>query len=411
MTLLYNVDQSYKANATSNYNAGSSNQAQKGDDFLNSVFEKGEAIVKSKVKSTIISKAKELLKSLFGNQAATSAQNAAELNGKAATTANNQIKSMSDIENMVNSLSAEIGKETKIIEDLSNYIQQDLSQAAAQEQAKINEKIAEIKAQQAIIANPSETIDNKLAALDKITGLSSEIQDIIAKCTEIQQLMVEASERIATSEGTIEALSTLGEEQVSEMTQVVTENVADATVGTADATATGVKAGVETATSATCATTGAAATATGVGAPVGGELLEKSAELAIAAGTDGTTSVTAGASFVDTIGGLTNNASILSAFNNFIGTETKNLVGFLGQAKTALEPMITSIGSFASEGVLSADLGTLATAVAADQATLNSQQSIDGQKSYAAQNTEEHAQPELETPKFQFSDFTSSFGV
>ena len=223
--------------------------------------------------------------------------------------------------------------------------------------------------------------------------------------------MVEASERIATSEGTIEALSTLGEEQVSEMTQVVTENVADATVGTADAAATGVKAGVETATSATCATTGAAASATVVGATVGSALLKESTEQAIAAGTDGTTSVTAGASFVATIGGLTNNASILSAFNNFIGTETQDLVGFLGQAKTALEPMITSIGSFASDGVLSADLGTLATAVAADQATLNSQQSIGSQKSYAAQNTEEYAQPELETPKFEFSDFTSSFGV
>ena len=411
MTLLYNVDQLYGTSATNNYNAGSSSQANKGDDFLNSVFEKGKAVVTQKVKSSVIATAKKLLKSLFGNQATAAAQNAAELNGEAAVTANNQIKSMTDIENMVNSLSASIADETKIIEELSNYIQKDLSEAAAQEQAKINEKIAQIKAQQTIIANPSETIDNKLKALETITTLSGEIQGLIANCTEIQQLMVEASERIATSEGTIEELSTLGEEQVSQMTQVVTENIADAGEGTVEATATGVEAGVETATSATCASTGAAASATVAGAPVGAKLIKEGVEQGVAAGIDGTTSVTAGASFLATIGGLTNNASILSAFNNFIGSETQGLIGFLGEARTALEPMISSIGSFASDGVLGADLGKLATAVAADQATLNSQKSIGSQKSYAAQNAEEYNQPELKTPKFEFSDFSSSFGL
>ena len=105
MSHLYNLESVYSTNATSIV-TGSSNQGEniQGKGFVNTIWEQGKTQVKAKAKSKILSLAKQLLKSLFGNQAATSAQNAAELNGKAATTANNQIKSMSDIENMVNSL-------------------------------------------------------------------------------------------------------------------------------------------------------------------------------------------------------------------------------------------------------------------------------------------------------------------
>lgn len=391
MALLHNITSNYDVQATGVNPTGSSSQSQntQGSGFINTIWEQGKTQVKAKAKSKALSLAKQLLRELFGSQTAAATKNAAELGGKAATTAADQATSLANIESMVNNLSAAIGEETQLIENLVARIEGDLSKQAEEQKAQIEVKIEQIKAQQAVLADPSQPIDVKLAALELINGFSSEIQSIIEKCTEIQQLMLEAADQITTSKGAVEELTTLSQEQIELYTQEVAETVAETTEGTGEAVETGVRAGVETAKAATCATTGATLSATGVGAPVGAKLVTEGGDQGGAAGIDGTTSVTAGASFVATIGGLTDNASILDAFTKFIGAETGDLMSAIGQAEGKLPTMITSIGSMATEGALSVDLENLSTAVATDKSTL----SASGAKQDAG----------LETPKFQFT--------
>lgn len=411
MALLYNIN--YNDPAIAKLRPSTDSQSQGVNNYNNqqpnSIWEQGKQYVAANKKS-ILKKALQLLAKLFISDTAAAGNKSAELGATATDKATKQVQSLADIENMINELSGAIGDESKMIQKLLDGIQGELTEKVEAQKQEIATKLEEIKAQQQILADPSQSVKNKLSALNKIEKLSSNIHKIIRKSADIQKAIADNLETIKTSQSTIEELTSISEEQVQAYADQVAQTAAEAAEGTIESAATGAEAAINTTQASVC-TAGAAAAGTGAvvtfGATAGAatKLGAEAADQGGAAAINTATSTTAGASFVATIGSLTNNTSILEAFRTYIGTETGTLQGLLGEANTALEPLITSVGSMATEGVLSADLGKLATSVNTDRTTLSqlkTQKATGSQKSLQ-QGSKIGTEVELETPKFEFT--------
>lgn len=122
------------------------------------------------------------------------------------------------------------------------------------------------------------------------------------------------------------------------------------------------------------------------------------------------------------IGGLSNATQVIATFQNTIGGALDNYIGLIGQWDTALEPVITSIGSFTgiAEGVeelntsVDTDLKNLASEVGGEDLQDTNSENSDNNNNANNTDSEESenisTSVELETPKFDVQKLRS-FGI
>lgn len=393
MTLLYNVDQLYGANGTSNYNAGSSNQANGNGNFTNSVFTKEEGSVISTGTKSIVKQALKLIFKLVSNESASATKEGASLNADAASTAAEQAKNLSEIEGLVNKTTAFIDDNNKIIQGALDKINGEVQPELERNKQEIENRIAQIEQlKTTILGKPA---NEQLAILAQIGALADEIIDFINNCTALQGLISEQLELVNQTHSTMVASAEEADASVAEMTAEITEVSTETAAGTAEATAQGVEGGVNEVNAGVLGTASAALAGTsvvtmGATAAKAADCAVKAADQGVAGGIRFGTAAAAGAQFLSIIGSLTNNTSALGAFSSFLGNAYGTFANAVGIFNNTVSPMINSIGSMADNAGTQGQVAMLQAAIATDEGIINSAQ------------TNNENDDKLQTPKFTF---------
>lgn len=389
-TELYNIDFTTAPNGSSTQSSGAKHP--------NSVVEYGlqqegqRAQTQNTTGKGILKIALKLLSKLFGNEAVAATKDTAKLGGTAAATSAQSTLASAEITQMVNELSNTIGAQTSNIQAILDLIKGELTEELTQQQLLIQAEIDKITAlQETLKTNDKLSDDDKLNILAEMDACANNILDIIENSSALQAKIQEKFAEVEQAQTEVDELKNISVEQVEAYTQELAETTVETTEGTAEATAMGVEAGINTANGASLEAGAAAVTAgtLGVGAGVGVQMATKGGQNIIAGGTRGVGATVNATSFLATLGSLTGTNEILNAFNQYIGAETGNLVGFLGEASTLLQDKITSVGSIATGGAKAVEATSFKSAIANDIQIVNS-----GDKKAA-----------LESPEFKFSDF------
>lgn len=322
-------------------------------------------------------------------------------------------KTKAELNQSMFDIGEEIEAQSDIVKDATTQMekaQEDLNKT----QEQINEIIKQIEEKQAELANTTDPEKQK-ALLDEIYGLGISITELTASTEEIQEAFDTASEtiikavdNIETAKGNSVEIQTEGQQQIvkgaQDATQVATETGATQASGVTDI-ATG---------EAIVASGTATSLIPGAGVIISTTAAQKGQEL-IAAGTTKTTgSVGNLQKIAQGIGGLQNNATLLSTFENAIGKALKSFDDMVGGWNNVVTPLITSLGTLGVESAYNTSAQELTKTVLKDQETIaeyqeqnpttqNQTTETNTEGTVLTSNSEEGKKPyELQTPKFSF---------
>ena len=322
-------------------------------------------------------------------------------------------KTKAELNQSMFDIGEEIDAQSDIVKDATAQMekaQEDLNKT----QEQIKEIIKQIEEKQAELANTTDPEKQK-ALLDEIYGLGMSITELTASTANIQEAFDTASETIIEAVDNIETAKGNSVEIQTEGQQQIVKGVQDATQATSETAATQVSGATDIATGEAIVASGTAASLIpGAGAVISTTAAQKGQEL-IAAGTTKTTgSVGNLQKIAQGIGGLQNNTTLLSTFENAIGGALKSFDDMVGGWNNVVTPLITSLGTLGIEGAYATETYSLVETVLADKETIAEyqEQNPSTQNQAGKTNTDttgltssnenDKKAYELQTPKFSF---------
>lgn len=322
-------------------------------------------------------------------------------------------KTKAELNQSMFDIGEEIDAQSDIVKDATAQMekaQEDLNKT----QEQIKEIIKQIEEKQAELANTTDPEKQK-ALLDEIYGLGMSITELTASTADIQEAFDTASETIIEAVDNIETAKGNSVEIQTEGQQQIVKGVQDATQATSETAATQVSGATDIATGEAIVASGTAASLIpGAGAVISTTAAQKGQEL-IAAGTTKTTgSVGNLQKIAQGIGGLQNNTTLLSTFENAIGGALKSFDDMVGGWNNVVTPLITSLGTLGIEGAYATETYSLVETVLADKETIAEyqEQNPSTQNQAGKTNTDttgltssnenDKKAYELQTPKFSF---------
>ena len=345
--------------------------------YINSVFSiggsieqiaKGDNSQKATAIQNLINQAVNLVSKLVNIQADANNKVKADKE-KAEKVSEKATQTEQELNSSMQEISQEIEGQTQIVNDATATIQETQEALAAKEE-KINQIFTQIQQLQEALKNAT-TIEEKRQLLDQIGVLGADITSLMADFSTYQETLESATSVV---EGAFTAIETAKGNAVQKQQDgqlKIVENVQEATEATTSTVSTQAE-GVKNISLGT-ALEGAAAGETiipFVGAALASNTAQKGAEL-ISAGTVETTgSVSNLNKLLQGIGNISNNTQLLSTFKTAIGGALGNFNTTIGSWNTAVEPLITSIGTIASSKI-GEQAATLQTAVTTDHQTLD----------------------------------------
>lgn len=266
-------------------------------------------------------------------------------------------------------ISQEIDGQRKIVSDATETIQKTQEELAAKEE-NIKQIFDEIKQKQEQLKKAT-SLDEKRQLLNEIGALGSSISTLMADFSTYQETLENATSVVEGAFTAIENAKGNAVQKQQDGQLKIVENVqgaAEATKSTASTQADGVK-NISLGT----ALEGAAAGETiipFVGVALANNTAQKGAEF-ISAGTIETTgSISNLNDLLQGIGKIKNNTQLLSTFKTAIGGALGNFNTTIGSWNTAVQPLITSIGTITSAKI-EEQTTELQTAVVTDNQTLD----------------------------------------
>lgn len=354
--------------------------------YINSVFNIGDSIgqiatgnenQKAAGVQNLIDQAMNLVNKLVNIQADANNKVKADKE-KAEKVSEKATQTEQELNSSMQEISQEIEGQTQIVKDATATIQEKQEALAAKEE-KINQIFTQIQKLQEDLKNAT-TIEQKRQLLNQIGVLGAEITSLMADFSSYQETLETAS---STVEGAFTAIETAKGNAVQKQQDgklKIVENVQEATkatTSTASTQAEGVK-NISLGTALEGAAAGEAIIPF-VGATLASNTAQKGAEL-ISAGTVETTgSVSNLNKLLQGIGNISNNTQLLSTFKTAIGGALGNFNTNIGSWNTAVQPLITSIGTIATSKI-GEQAATLQTAVKTDNQTLDKLEKGETQK-------------------------------
>ena len=351
-----------------------------GSSYLNSIWGAGQNIYtladqntssdqKANAMQGLLDKALSLIMSLAKNEAQKASKEVQEGAKKAEETEDKIKKQRTELSKNIDEINGEIEAENNNVQ-CAVETANDANEELKAKQEEITEKIKQIQALQAELAtetNPQKQAD----LLGYISNLSSQITSIITSISEIKETLKSCSEEVETAVKNIETargnsvqLQENGSLQIQELVNEEATQVNDATrMGTEDAAKHyAIKTSAEA-----LATESAVTSVFTFGVTT--EVTEQATEVAIDQGIAANTKKIGGIANLRTllqgIGGLQDNTQLLTQFKNSIGSSLESFNGLVGNWNSAIEPVITSIGS-----IESVSMTELNSAVATDLKTV-----------------------------------------
>ena len=317
-------------------------------------------------------------------------------------------------------LEKNINEQSYFIEDQSSLVKESIGELGKaneqiqEKQEEINKIIQQINELQAQLAG--KTPEEQAQILGQIQTLSGQLATTAATIADVQETVENASAQvenavtnIETAKGHIVEIQENGQMVIQELMQ---KGVQELQKGFQRQ----VQGQVNEATG-TAAEKAAQATATstfGIGAGAAAKLYKVSFDQDKAGSTRKTSSAQNLQTVLAGIGKLGENVALLTQFETAIGGAMKDFNGYVGDWNTALEPVITSIGSFTGEEGVIATNEQLQEAVTVDLNTLGAtvdesgnveNKNTDNNKNEDSQNNEQLVKPELFTPNVKFKEF------
>ena len=317
-------------------------------------------------------------------------------------------------------LEKNINEQSYFIEDQSSLVKESIGELGKaneqiqEKQEEINKIIQQINELQAQLAG--KTPEEQAQILGQIQTLSGKLASKAATISDVQKTVESASSQvenavtnIETAKGHIVEIQENGQMVIQEQMQ---KGVQELQKGFQRQ----VQGQVNEATG-TAAEKAAQATATstfGIGAGAAAKLYKVSFDQDMAGSTRKTSSAPNLQTVLAGIGKLGENVALLTQFETAIGGAMKDFNGYVGDWNTALEPVITSIGSFTGEEGVIATNEQLQEAVTVDLNTLGATVDENGNvenkntgnnENEDTQNNEQLVKPELFTPNVKFKEF------
>lgn len=351
--------------------------------YVNSVFTVGNSFEgltseddqqKASAIQNIMNNVMSLINSIASNEAQAAKREVQ--NNKA--TARGQNKTIEDQRTALNQQIGQIGGEISAQTEIVNGAVQELTEAQKniqEKQEQINEIITQIQAKQNELAGITDP-EKQAEILSEIQGLSGQITSIASSISTLTSTVETASTRVEDAAATIEDAKGNAIEIQQEGTAEITENAQKS----AQLTHTSIKTN----------TTGVVNTTTGEGLQVAAEtassniftagtapdLFIKANDQKLAGSERTRGAITNLQTIMQGIGGLNDNASILTNFEHSVGGALNSFKTAIGTWNQNLEPTITSLGSFST---IEGEVKTLDEKVKEDLETLPKDAQAGGQ--------------------------------
>lgn len=325
------------------------------------------------------------------------------------------------LEGEFSDISSSIDAETAIVTEATEMIAE-TQKSLEEKQEEVNKLVSKIEEEQAKLAATNDP-QEQAEILANIQGIATEISNIRvsieAENEQLQNLTAAVEDTTKDIESATERMGVVEQDGIAQLQQLSQEEVQALTEVTTTST-----------TGATNEATGAAAEAAANAASTniitGSSVAPKLHQLAQDQNAAGSTRLSSIAGNINRIsqgiGTLSNNTQIIASFQTSVGGALDNYATQLGSWNTAVQPVITSLGSFANVAIgveelnqsVESDLGVLG--ANADSATTNSTTDANT-TSTAPNNTEQGSSTiapeqntELLTPKFDIKKL-QQFGV
>lgn len=320
------------------------------------------------------------------------------------------------LEGKFSDISSSIDSQTEIVTDAVKLIDE-TKKSLEEKQKEIEAIVAQIEAKQKELATAS-TPEKQAAKLAEIQGFAQQIADIgisieadNENLKNLSAAVEDTNKEIETATQNMTVVEQDGAGQIQQLAQEAGRN-------TTEVTTTNVTGGTNQATSAAAE---AAANAASTNIFTGTSVAPKLQQVAQDQGSAANIRLSSIASNINKIaqgiGSLNNATNIISSFQNSIGSSLDNYATQIGSWNTAIEPVITSIGSFANiaEGAteldqaVKTDLGSLGFEVNENGELKETQTSNNNAQNDDTNDAQGNKQQELETPKFDIKKL--SFGL
>ena len=310
-------------------------------------------------------------------------------------------------------IAEKIDKQKEVVDSATSNVEAKQKELE-KKQEEIQEKIQKIADAQKRL-NSVATVKEQKEILAEIQGLSAGLVDYISSFEEIKEAVVKEQEKVTAAysvieevQGTAESVQVDAEAEQQQLAQDASKQAQAVVKTEAD--------GAVNELTANAAKDASSATSTNLlsGTTVAPKLIKIEVDNSTAAGIRKAGAAAVGGTLVQLIGKIGQNANLIGSFQNTITSSLSNFSdSIVGGWNNVVEPMITSIGSYAN---LEATKEQLDTAVAVDKQTLDMGSSIvDNKETQSAKNTSndyqqqyvqsendnQEAIKELETPKVQ----------
>lgn len=344
----------------------------------------------------LINSVMSVIDKLISNEAQAAKRDVKNNSKRAAEIEKEQKAAEAELKNQISEISNEVKGQSDIVVSASNLLKKTSEELQAK-QVQINEIIKQIQEKQEELAS-AKTAKERASLLNEIQGLSNSIVKITSAMADIQATVEDESSKveaavtqIETAKGNAVEIQQDGQMKITEIAQDGAAEIQN----NVQSNATGVSNEVTGASAQAAAEAASSNYLTASTAP-------KLYRVANDQNTAGSTRIGGAVQNLRTvmqgIGGLSNNTEILAHFETSIGSKLNEFSGYVGAWNSALEPVITSIGSFVGEAGVQATNEVLQKAVKTDLETVTNTESNDGNK-----NPE--GQPNLLTPNVKFQEF------
>jgi len=356
----------------------------------------------------LINKALSLVEKLMGQEAQAARKEVKKNEEDAKKLGADAEKTKTAIMNDMNGIGNDIKEEQGVVEAATEEIKkaQEEIQKKQKEINEIIEKISKAKKDLAKETNPAK----QKALLKTIQGLSLQIATVTESMANIQQNVEDASKEVADSVSYIEALKGNAVE-VQENGEMEIEQLGQKAVNNAQAnTQTQVKAKTNQVTAEGAKDAAQAASSNFLtGTSIAPKLYRVATDQELA----GTTRNVGAAATLNTllqgIGKINDNLSLLTQFNTSIGSALQGYADYVGgEWNTAMNGVITSLGSFDGDNGLNTQIETLNSAVDSDIKTIDNVPAAkenNNKKETNDNNSDKESNNNLATPNVEIKKF------
>ncbi len=352
---------------------------------------------------TTINKVMSLIDKIT-NQEAKAASNEIKKNKQAADELKKeQENAKAELSQNIENIEAEIATENETVINSTASLEE-VNEQLAEKQEQINEIVKQIEEQQQLLAS-AKTPEEKAAILGTIQGLSGQIGELVGNIGDLQEQVASLSQAVETSVTNIETAKgnavTIQEDGEMKITQLVQEGANLVTTNTSSQ----VQGVTNTVTGKALEAAAETASSNMFSASTAPQLYRAANDQSTAGQTRTSGSLTNLQTVLQGIGGLQDNLSLLTNFETSIGNALSEFSGAVGSWNTAIDPIITSIGSFETvqsgneelQAAVTSDLGSLGYTAEVDE---------EGNVQLSKENGEESGIENGETPvALQTSEF------